>query len=56
MTVAQLIELASGFYTLEPGDLLFTGTPDGVGPIVAGDTIRAAISGIGAMEVRVHGN
>lgn len=54
--VAQLIELASGFYTLEPGDLIFTGTPDGVGPIVAGDTIRAAISRIGAMEVRVRGH
>ena len=54
--VAQLIELASGFYTLEPGDVIYTGTPDGVGPIVAGDTIRAAISSIGAMEVRVRGN
>jgi len=54
--VQQLIELASSFYTLEPGDIIYTGTPDGVGPIVAGDTIRAAITGIGAMEVRIRGN
>ena len=54
--VQQLIELASGFYTLEPGDIIYTGTPDGVGPIVAGDTIRAAITGIGAMEVGIRGN
>ena len=54
--VQQLIELASSFYTLEPGDIIYTGTPDGVGPIVAGDTIRAAITGIGAMEVGIRGN
>lgn len=54
--VPQLIELASSFYTLEPGDVIFTGTPDGVGPVVAGDTIRASIAGIGSMEVRVRGH
>ena len=54
--VAELIALASGFYTLRPGDIIYTGTPDGVGPIVAGDTIRAAISGVGSMEVSVHGD
>jgi 2-keto-4-pentenoate hydratase/2-oxohepta-3-ene-1,7-dioic acid hydratase in catechol pathway len=54
--VAELIELASSFYTLHPGDVLFTGTPDGVGPIVAGDRITASISGIGSMEVQVRGH
>ena len=54
--VPQLIELASSFYTLEPGDVLYTGTPDGVGPVVAGDTIRASITGIGTMEVQVRGH
>jgi 2-keto-4-pentenoate hydratase/2-oxohepta-3-ene-1,7-dioic acid hydratase in catechol pathway len=54
--VAELIELASSFYTLHPGDILYTGTPDGVGPIVAGDTIAATISGIGSMEVHVRGD
>ena len=54
--VPQLIELASSFYTLEPGDVIYTGTPDGVGPVAAGDTIRASIAGIGTMEVRVRGH
>jgi 2,4-didehydro-3-deoxy-L-rhamnonate hydrolase len=54
--VPQLIELASGFYTLEPGDIIYTGTPDGVGPVTAGDTIRASIAAIGTMEVRVRGH
>jgi 2-keto-4-pentenoate hydratase/2-oxohepta-3-ene-1,7-dioic acid hydratase in catechol pathway len=54
--VAELIELASSFYTLHPGDIIFTGTPDGVGPIVAGDRLTASISGIGSMEVQVRGH
>lgn len=52
--VADLIAFASSFYTLKPGDLLFTGTPEGVGPIVPGDTIRTEIAGIGAMVTRVE--
>lgn len=51
--VARLIEFASSFYTLEPGDILFTGTPEGVGPIVAGDELRAEIAGLGEMTVAV---
>jgi 2-keto-4-pentenoate hydratase/2-oxohepta-3-ene-1,7-dioic acid hydratase in catechol pathway len=43
--VAQLISFASSFNTLEPGDVLFTGTPEGVGPIVSGDKLRAWIGG-----------
>ena len=53
--VPGLIALASSWYTLEPGDVLFTGTPAGVGPISPGDVITASIERIGAMEVRVHG-
>jgi 2-keto-4-pentenoate hydratase/2-oxohepta-3-ene-1,7-dioic acid hydratase in catechol pathway len=49
--VPQLIELASSIYTLHPGDLLFTGTPEGVSPIEAGDRIRATIDQIGSMDV-----
>jgi 2-keto-4-pentenoate hydratase/2-oxohepta-3-ene-1,7-dioic acid hydratase in catechol pathway len=52
--VPQLIELASSFYTLLPGDMIFTGTPGGVGPIRPGDQLRASISGIGKMEVSVR--
>jgi 2-keto-4-pentenoate hydratase/2-oxohepta-3-ene-1,7-dioic acid hydratase in catechol pathway len=49
--VPELIELASAFYTLQPGDLLFTGTPEGVSPIQAGDRIVATIDKIGTMSV-----
>jgi 2-keto-4-pentenoate hydratase/2-oxohepta-3-ene-1,7-dioic acid hydratase in catechol pathway len=49
--VAELIEMASSFYTLHPGDLIFTGTPEGVSPIEAGDRIVATIETIGTMHV-----
>lgn len=54
--VPELIEYASSFYTLFPGDVIFTGTPEGVGPIHPGDAISACIERIGTMEVavRVH--
>ena len=52
--VAELIELASSMYTLYPGDVIFTGTPDGVSPIVAGDRIVATIESIGTMHVAVR--
>lgn len=51
--VAELIEFASSFYSLHPGDVLFTGTPEGVGPIGAGDRLRASISDIGNFEMSV---
>jgi 2,4-diketo-3-deoxy-L-fuconate hydrolase len=54
--VQRLIEFASSFYTLYPGDVYFTGTSDGVGPVRPGDRIRAACDAIGEMrvEVRAH--
>jgi 2,4-diketo-3-deoxy-L-fuconate hydrolase len=52
--VPQLIEYASSFYTLNPGDVLITGTPEGVSPIQPGDVITACIERIGAMEVKVR--
>ena len=51
---AEQIAYASQFYTLYPGDLIYTGTPSGVGPIRGGDVIRAEIESIGAMEVKVR--
>ena len=54
--VAELIELASSFYTLHPGDVVFTGTPEGVSPIEAGNRIVATIDGIGTMQVDVRGD
>lgn len=57
MNVAELIEFASSYYTLKPGDVIFTGTPEGVGPIQPGNRVSAEIEGIGSvcMEVRHHG-
>jgi 2-keto-4-pentenoate hydratase/2-oxohepta-3-ene-1,7-dioic acid hydratase in catechol pathway len=52
--VAQLIELASSYYTLYPGDIIMTGTPAGVGPVKPGDEIEVAFSGLGKMRVRVR--
>lgn len=52
--VAELIELASSFYTLYPGDVVLTGTPEGVSPISPGDHIVATIEHIGTMEVDVR--
>jgi len=52
--VPELIELASSFYTLYPGDVIFTGTPEGVSPIEAGDEVVATIEKIGTMRVRVR--
>ena len=52
--VPELIELASSFYTLYPGDVIFTGTPEGVSPIEAGDQIVAIIEKIGTMRLEVR--
>jgi 2-keto-4-pentenoate hydratase/2-oxohepta-3-ene-1,7-dioic acid hydratase in catechol pathway len=54
MDVPELIELASSFYTLHPGDVIITGTPEGVSPIQPGDVITANIERIGDMEVHVR--
>ncbi len=35
--------------TLEPGDILSTGTPSGIGPIKAGDTVKVAVEGVGEL-------
>ena len=54
LTVRDLISWASTFYTLQPGDILMTGTPEGVNRVVPGDTINATIDKIGAMKVQVR--
>jgi 2,4-didehydro-3-deoxy-L-rhamnonate hydrolase len=51
--VRRLIEIASSAYTLFPGDLLMTGTPEGVGAIAPGDIIVAGCDGLGEMTVPV---
>ncbi len=48
----QIADL-SLFYRLEPGDLIFTGTPEGVGPVVAGDRIDGHVAGVGAISLTI---
>lgn len=52
--VDELIAYASTIFTLQPGDLLFTGTPEGVGPVSEGDQLVAKVDGLPPLEVGVH--
>jgi len=53
--IARLIEFASQFYTLYPGDVYFTGTPEGVGPVKPGDWVRATSAPVlGELRVAVR--
>jgi 2,4-diketo-3-deoxy-L-fuconate hydrolase len=52
--IPRLIEIASSAYTLYPGDILMTGTPEGVGAVVPGDVIVVGCDGLGEMTVAVH--
>ena len=45
-----LLAFASGIMTLEPGDVLMTGTPPGVGPLVAGQTVSVVVEGVGRLD------
>ncbi len=51
--VAALISEASRYFTLEAGDLLLTGTPAGVGPLVSGDRAEGVIEGVGRLRVTI---
>ncbi len=51
--VPQLLSYISGFMTLERGDVVLTGTPEGVGELHPGDEVTVEIEGIGALSVRI---
>lgn len=51
--VADIIAFLSQLYRLEPGDLVYTGTPAGVGPVVPGDEMLATIEGLQPLRIRV---
>jgi len=51
--VPHTLAFLSQYYELMPGDLVFTGTPSGVGPVVAGDRLEGAIDGLGTLAVAV---
>lgn len=51
--VPDIIAHLSRFYRLEPGDLVYTGTPEGVGPVQPGDRIRGSIERVGSIELLI---
>lgn len=53
-SVAEIIEHLSAAWTLAPGDLIYTGTPAGVGAVVAGDVIEARVEGLEPLRVRIE--
>lgn len=52
--VREIIEHLSRFYHLQPGDIIYTGTPEGVGPVVAGDKITGSIEGVGEIQLTIN--
>ena len=50
---AELVSYLSSFYHLGPGDLIYTGTPSGVGPVLPGDHIEGYIQGVGTIKLRI---
>jgi fumarylpyruvate hydrolase len=51
--VAEIISEASKLWALAPGDLIYTGTPEGVGPLVKGDRVEGEVEGVGKLAFRV---
>jgi 2-keto-4-pentenoate hydratase/2-oxohepta-3-ene-1,7-dioic acid hydratase in catechol pathway len=54
LSISQLIERAASVMTLHPGDIIATGTPEGVGPVRPGDQVALEIEKIGRLEVPVE--
>ena len=52
-SVAEIIEHLSKAWELVPGDLIFTGTPEGVAAVVVGDSLSASVEGVGTLQVQI---
>jgi len=52
-SLGEIIEHLSAAWELQPGDLIFTGTPEGVAAVVAGDTLVGGVTGLGELRIRV---
>ncbi len=52
-SVPEILVDLSQYYHLQPGDLVFTGTPEGVGPVVAGDQLEGRIEGVGTIALAI---
>jgi fumarylpyruvate hydrolase len=51
--IAESIEHLTMYWRLEPGDLIFTGTPEGVGAVVRGDLMEGRVDGVGSLKVKM---
>ena len=51
--IPEMIAVLSRYFTLQPGDIIMTGTPSGVGAVVKGDVMHAQVEGVGDLTVRV---
>ncbi len=51
--VPEMIAILSGLFALKPGDLIFSGTPAGVGPVKRGDVLHGGVDGVGELKVTV---
>jgi fumarylpyruvate hydrolase len=51
--VPEIVRFLSALVEIKPGDLIFTGTPAGVGPVRKGDDIEATIAGLPPLTVRI---
>jgi fumarylpyruvate hydrolase len=51
--VPEVVAHLSTFYHLQPGDVIYTGTPEGVGPVKPGDDIAGSIAGVGTIALRI---
>jgi 2-keto-4-pentenoate hydratase/2-oxohepta-3-ene-1,7-dioic acid hydratase in catechol pathway len=52
--VATLVTFVSRMMTLEPGDTILTGTPEGVGPLAPGDALEVEVGGVGTLRMRIE--
>lgn len=52
-SVAETIAYLSKYFRLEAGDLIYTGTPEGVGPVVRGDNMTGGVDGLGTLNVQM---
>ena len=52
-SIAEIIEHLSAAWELQPGDLIFTGTPEGVAAVVKGDTLMGEVPGVGKLQVQI---
>lgn len=52
-SVPEIVSILSHQFRLQPGDLIFTGTPSGVGPLQPGDKVRASVEGLSSVEITI---